>query len=327
MSASAREMEAALTLQGAPNLSTLSTPQAAPRPPRAPLRSLLFVPGDSERKIEKSAGSPAGALILDLEDSVTASRTAIARGLVLDVLKRRTDRERQQLWVRINPLDTPEALLDLCVVAGAPDGVMLPKVHSAAEVVRLAHYLDALEVREGIVPGSIGILPVATETPQALFTLGGYAGCSSRLVGLTWGAEDLAAAIGATTNRRPDGQYDSLYELARAPCLAGAAAARVQAIDTIWSNFADQDGLEADAAYGRRAGFTGKMAIHPGQVEAINRAFTPSEEELNWARQVVEAFDGHPGAGTVGLNGKMLDLPHLKQARRVLARSKPIGAR
>jgi citrate lyase subunit beta/citryl-CoA lyase len=304
-----------------------AVPEGASEPVRAPLRSLLFVPGDSERKIEKSASSPADALILDLEDSVAASRTATARGMVLDVLKGRTDRTRQQLWVRINPLDTPAALLDLSVVAGAPDGIMLPKVNSAAEVMQLAHYLDALEVREGVARGSIRILPVATETPQALFTLNSYTGCSPRLAGLTWGAEDLAAAIGASTNRRPDGGYDSLYELARMLCLAGAAAAEVQAIDTIWSDFADQAGLDADAAYGRRAGFTGKMAIHPAQVEAINRAFSPSDDEVAWARRVVEAFDSHPGLGTVGLDGKMLDMPHLKQARRLLDRIEPTDGR
>jgi citrate lyase subunit beta / citryl-CoA lyase len=286
----------------------------------APLRSMLFVPGDSERKLEKAATSNADALILDLEDSVAPPNTVVARGLVLDYLRAHRDR-RRQLWVRINALDTPAALLDLAVVAGAPDGIMLPKVHSGADVARLAHYLDALEVREGVAPGSIRILPVATETPQALFALGSYANCSARLGGLTWGAEDIAAALGASSNRRTDGEYDTVYQLARALCLAGAAAAGVQAIDTIWSDFTDSAGLEADSIYGRRAGFAGKMAIHPAQVDIINRAFSPNADELAWSRRVEAAFAANPGVGTVGLDGKMLDRPHLKQAQRLLARA------
>jgi citrate lyase subunit beta / citryl-CoA lyase len=290
----------------------------------APLRSMLFVPGDSERKLENASASAADALILDLEDSVATSNTGVARGLVLDYLKSHQDR-RRQLWVRINPLDTPAALLDLAVIAGAPDGIMLPKVHSGADVARLAHYLDALEVREGVAPGSIRVLPVATETPQALFALGSYAGCSPRLSGLTWGAEDMAAALGASSNRRLDGEYDTVYQLARALCLAGAAAAGVQAIDTIWSSFADGAGLEADAIYGRRAGFTGKMAVHPAQVDIINRAFSPSADELAWSRRVVDVFANNPGTGTIGLDGKMLDMPHLKQARRMLEWAARLG--
>ncbi|MFT3666936.1 HpcH/HpaI aldolase/citrate lyase family protein [Piscinibacter sp.] len=292
---------------------------------RAPLRSLLFVPGDSERKLAKAEGSPADALILDLEDSVAPGRTAVARGMVLDYLKSHPDRSRRQLWVRINPLCTPAALLDLMVVAGAPDGLMCPKVDSAADVQRLAHMLDALEAREGLPAGRIGILPVATETAAALFALGSYAGCSPRLAGLTWGAEDIAAALGASTNRGPDGDYDEVYRLARALCLAGAVAAGVQPIDTIWADYADEAGLLDDARQARRRGFTGKMAIHPAQVEPINRAFSPSEDELAHARRVVEAFEAQPALGTVGLDGKMLDMPHLKQARRVLALARRAG--
>jgi citrate lyase subunit beta/citryl-CoA lyase len=297
----------------------LSTPATGEAGERVPLRSLLFVPGDSERKLAKAEGSAADALILDLEDSVAPSRTGLARGMVLDYLKSRPDRSRQQLWVRINALSTPAALLDLMVVAGVPDGLMLPKTNSAVDVVRLSHMLDALEVRDGIPGGRVAILPVATETAAALFTLGSYAHCSSRLAGLTWGAEDIAAALGASTNRGPDGEYDHVYLMARSLCLAGAAAAGVQPIDTIWSNYADHDGLANDARRGRERGFTGKMAIHPGQVDIINAAFTPSDEELAWSRRVVEVFDANPGLGTVGLDGRMLDMPHLKQARRVLS--------
>ena len=286
---------------------------------RLPLRSLLFVPGDSERKLAKSEGSSADALILDLEDSVAASRTTIARGMVLEYLKAHPDRSRQQLWVRINPLSTHASLLDLVVVAGRPDGILLPKVDGAADIVRLSHMLDALEIRENVASGSIAIIPVATETPAAMFTLGTYAGCSSRLAGITWGAEDIAVALGASTNRGPDGEYDAVYQLARSLCLTGAAAAAVQPIDTIWSNFTDVEGLERDARLGRQRGFTGKIAIHPAQVDVINKAFTPSDEELVWSRRVVEVFEASPGLGTVGLDGKMLDMPHLKQAHRVLA--------
>lgn len=287
--------------------------------PIEPVRSMLFVPADSERKMAKGAETGADALILDLEDSVAASRTAIAREMALAYLRgRRDDGTRQQLWVRINPLDTPAALLDLAVVAGAPYGIVLPKVRSAADVVKLSNFLDALEVRDGVRAGSIRILPVATETPQALFTLDSYEGCSARLAGLTWGAEDIAAALGASTNRRPDGEYDSVYQLACALCLAGAHAAGVQPIDTIWADFRDEAGLVRDAQRARQRGFTGKIAIHPAQVAPINAAFTPSEEELSWSRRVVELFESNPGLGTVGLDGKMLDMPHLKQAQRVL---------
>jgi citrate lyase subunit beta/citryl-CoA lyase len=280
---------------------------------------MLFVPADSERKLAKGAGSGADALILDLEDSVAASRTALAREMALEYLKAHADRSRQQLWVRINPLDTEASLLDLVVTAGAPDGIVLPKVRSAADVVRLAHCLDVLEVRDGVAKGSIRIMPVATETPQALFTLSSYEGCSARLAALTWGAEDIAAALGASTNRREDGDYDTVYQLACALCLTAAHAAAVQPIDTIWADFRDEAGLARDAQRARRRGFTGKMAIHPAQVAPINAAFTPSDEELAWSRKVVDVFASNPGLGTIGLEGKMLDMPHLKQAQRVLA--------
>ena len=289
--------------------------------PYVPLRSMLFIPADSERKLAKGDATGADALILDLEDAVAPTRTHIAREMALAYLRsRRQDggRGKQQLWIRINPLSTPAALLDLVVVAGAPDGIILPKVDSSVDIVQLSHYLDALEVREGVAQGSIRIMPVATETARSLFTLGTYDGCSARLAGLTWGAEDIAAALGASTNRRPDGEYDSVYQLARALCLSGAVAAGVQPIDTIWADFSDEAGLVRDCAAARQRGFTGKIAIHPNQVAAINAAFCPSAEELAWSKKVVDLFEANPGMGTVGLEGKMLDMPHLKQARRVL---------
>ena len=280
---------------------------------------MLFVPGDSEKKLSKGVESLADALILDLEDAVAPSRTHIARGMVLDYLRSRPDRSKQQLWVRINPLSTPAALLDLVIVGGAPDGIVLPKVNSAQDVVQLSHYLDALEMREGVTQGSIRIVPVATETAPAMFNLGTYANSSLRLAGLTWGAEDIAAALGASTNRRENGEYDHVFQLARALCLTGAAAAGVQAIDTMYGDYRNSEGLEADSKYARRSGFTGKIAIHPGQVDVINLAFSPSEEEIAWSKRVVDVFTQNPGLGTVGLDGKMLDMPHLKQAQSVLA--------
>jgi citrate lyase subunit beta/citryl-CoA lyase len=283
------------------------------------LRALLFVPGDSERKLAKAEAIGADALILDLEDAVAAERRPQARGLVREYLSGRRGARRPELWVRVNPLDTSDALADLAaVVAGAPDGIVVPKTDSAADVVRLDHYLAALEAREGVPIGSTRILPVATETARALFHLDSYAGASARLHGLTWGAEDLPAALGATTNRGPDGELAFVYQLARALCLAAAVAAGVQPVDTVYPDFRDGAGLEKNAARARMDGFTGKIAIHPDQVAIIQQAFSPTAEELAHARRVVAAFAASPSAGTVALDGKMLDRPHLKQAENVL---------
>jgi len=280
---------------------------------------MLFVPGDSERKQAKAADVGADALILDLEDSVEVSRLPIAREMVHEYLKANTG-IAAQLWVRINPLDSGLALEDLAaVVRAAPAGILLPKVNGAAEIVELDRYLSALEARDGLTAGSIGILPVATETPQAMFALGEYKGCSPRLRGLTWGAEDLAAAVGAASNKEEDGEYEFTYRMARSLCLLGAHAADVPAIDTIWGNFRDPEGLKKDSARARRAGFSGKIAIHPDQVQPINEAFTPTAEERAWAQRVVDAFAQSPAVGTLQLDGMMLDRPHLKQAQRVLA--------
>ena len=292
------------------------------------LRSMLFIPGDSERKLAKGESSPADALIFDLEDSVAAERKPVARGMVRAYLDSRPERGGQQLWVRINPLSTDSALPDLAEVAGgAPDGIILPKPDSGADVIRLDNYLTALEAREGLPPGRIRIIPIATETAKALFHLGSYAGSSPRLAGLTWGAEDLPAALGAATNRNPAGGYAFTYELARSLCLAAAVAAGVQPLDTVFTDFRDAEGLDADSRAARQAGFTGRLAIHPAQVEIINAAFTPSEAELAHARRVLDAFAASPGAGVVGLDGKMLDMPHLKQANRVLTIAARAAAR
>lgn len=281
------------------------------------MRSLLFVPGDSERKLAKGETAGADALVLDLEDAVAADRIEIARGMVRDYLQGHRDRSRTRLWVRVNPLSTEKALPDLAaIVAGAPDGVMLPKVNSAAELALLDNYLTALEVREGVARGSVRVLLVATETARAMFNLGGFGGITPRLWGMTWGAEDLPAALGATTNRDESGELEFTYRLARSLCLLAAVAAEVEPIDTVFTDFKDANGLLREAQAARRAGFTGKIAIHPDQVEPINRSFTPSADEIEYAQRVVKAFAS--GAGTVGLDGKMLDMPHLKQAQRVL---------
>ncbi len=283
------------------------------------LRSFLFVPGDSERKMAKVEDSDADALILDLEDSVAANRTEIARGMVREYLAAHPDRSKRQLWVRINPLETDKALPDLAaIVPGGPDGIVMPKADSASDAVTLANYLTALEVREGLDQGAIQILGVATETAHTLFTLHSYVGATARLYGLTWGAEDLSAALGAFTNKGPDGTYDDVYRLARSLCLAASRAAKVEPIGSVYPDFRDVEGLAAEARYDRQSGFTGKVAIHPAQVPVINDAFTPSADEIAHAEKIVALFAENPEAGTIGFEGKMLDKPHLTQAEQIL---------
>ncbi len=282
------------------------------------LRSLLFVPGDSEKKLAKGRSTGADALILDLEDAVSVERIGIARAMVREYLAANADRRAQQLWVRINPLATPLALADLAaVMAGRPDGIVLPKA-LPKDVAVLDHYLGALEAREDIPLGSTAVIPVATEVPGALFALEGYAGISPRLVGMTWGAEDLSTAIGAATNRDDDGNFEFTYRMARSLCLLAAAHAGVQAIDTLSADFSDAGALAAEVRRARRAGFSGKIAIHPAQVAAINAGFAPDADELAHARRIVDAFAAAGGAGTVQMDGRMVDKPHLTQALRII---------
>jgi len=286
------------------------------------LRSMLFVPGDSPKKLAKGDGAGADALILDLEDSVAPDNKARARELVPAYMAERPRAARSsELWVRINPLETAYALADLAaIVAAGPDGVMLPKAHGPAEVRRLSYYLDALEAQAGLAAGSIGILPVATETAKAPFQLGGYADAGlQRLRGLTWGAEDLSAALGASTNLDARGEWTLTYRMARSLTLLAAHAAGVQAIETLHVDYADEAGLRESCRRAREEGFSGRIAIHPAQVAAINESFTPSPAEVDHARRVVEAFQRAGDAGVVGLDGKMLDRPHLKQATALLA--------
>ncbi len=290
------------------------------------LRSLLFVPADNDRKLAKGLDSPADALILDLEDSVAPSRKAGARQAAADYISAHAGSIKTRLFVRVNPFDSGLTLGDLAaVVLPGLAGIMLPKPDSAADLVRLAHGLDALEARAGLQPGGIAILPVATETAQAMLTMGSYGASQgapaamARLVGVTWGAEDLSAAVGALANREENGHYSPLYDLAESLCLCAAAAARVPAIDTVFTDFRDAEGFQAACRVSRRRGFKGRMAIHPDQVAVINAAYSPSAEELAWAQRIVDAFAAQPDAGALSLDGAMIDMPHLIQARRTLA--------
>jgi len=288
------------------------------------IRSFLFIPGDSEKKLGKADGAGADALILDLEDAVSPANKPLARELVPAFLRDRPRPGRtSEIWVRINPLDTDFALLDLsAVVAAAPDGLMLPKANGPEDVLRLSHYLDALESHAGIDLESIKILPVATETAISPFRLGDYARADlRRMLGLTWGAEDLSAAIGASTNLDASGQWAFTYRMVRSLTLLAAHAAGVQAVDTLYVDFRDEEGLRASSRASRAEGFTGRIAIHPAQVAAINESYMPSKDEIEHARRVIAAFAAAPGAGTVGLDGKMIDIPHLKQAQHVLGQS------
>ena len=293
------------------------------------LRSWLFIPGDSDRKLGKADESGADALILDLEDSVAEPNKADAREKVRSFLDARPPGNRRTaLWVRVNPLDAG-ALKDLAIiVGGAPDGVMLPKIDGPADVRRLSYCLDALEVREGVAAGAIGILPVATETAAAPFGLAGFATERlARLTGLTWGAEDLSTALGASTNVNASGKWELTFRMVRSMTLLAARAAAVQAIETLYVDFRDQVGLLASSRAAAREGFTGRIAIHPAQVAAINEAFTPSEADIGHARRVLEAFAAQGDTGTVGLDGKMLDVPHLRQAKAIMERAEAASRR
>ncbi|HEV2512110.1 CoA ester lyase [Bosea sp. (in: a-proteobacteria)] len=283
------------------------------------LRSMLFVPADSERKFAKANASGADALILDLEDSVAPDRKMMARQMLKDLVQP-DPRRSWSFWVRINALDTGLTLDDLsAAVQQGLDGIMIPKANGAADLERIGHYLDALEVRSGMARGTVKVVVVATETPAAMFNLGSYAPAHERLAGLTWGAEDLGAVIGSSANKQSDGDWTQTYRIVRSMCLFAAAAADVARIDTLYADFRDPAGLEESCRMSQRDGFTGRIAIHPDQVETINRCFSPSAEDLAQARRIVAAFESQPGIGTVGIDGKMYDMPHLKLARRLVA--------
>ncbi len=281
-------------------------------------RSWLFAPGDSERKMEKATASAADIVLIDLEDSVSDDEKPKAREMVLAFLKANAA-QRHRLWVRINPLQGPHAVKDLAaVMPGAPGGIMLPKARGRGDAETLDHYLTALEAAAGTEAGSTKVIVLTGETASGVLTINDLAG-APRVAALSWGGEDLASEIGAMSNRNEDGSYAFTYELARSLCLIGATAAGVPAIETIEADFKNLDGLRKRAAHVRRAGFRGMLAIHPAQVDVINEAFTPSEEEIAAAREIVDLFAANPGAGAIGHKGAMLDRPHLARAQGLLA--------
>ena len=292
----------------------------------APLRSLLFVPGDSERKQAKGLATAADALILDLEDSVAAERRAMARAMVLEFLQAQSARAPQQLWVRVNALASGLLFEDLAaVLPGRPAGIVLPKVDSYDDIERVARALEALEAGQGLLIGSTPLLVIATETPAGVLSLPSYpqaaaahSASARRLAGLTWGMEDLCAALGARVKTDGAGALRPTFQLARLSCLLAAAAIGVQAIDGVYVDFRDGESLRRQAEEARGDGFSGKLAIHPDQVEVINAAFTPTDAETAWARRVVAAFEAAAGAGVTQLDGQMIDRPHLLQAQRIL---------
>ncbi|MCL6691313.1 CoA ester lyase [Pseudomonas sp. R3.Fl] len=281
------------------------------------IRSFLFVPADSERKLTRSLDSQADALILDLEDSVMPENKPTARILMRQHLDRLDDHSRW--WVRVNSLSSGELLHDLiATVPARPAGILLPKIEGPEDIGTVNHYLDALEIEHGIDPGSTRIAVVVTETPAVVLRLGELVKCHyPRVRAIMWGAEDLSAALQAGDPRTPKGDWRPTYELARSQSLLLAYAWGVEAIDTLYVDFRDAEGLERHCIDSRRDGFTGRIAIHPDQVETINRSYSPSEAEIALARRIVEAFT--TGKGVVAIDGKMYDIPHLKAASQLLA--------
>ena len=287
------------------------------------MRSLLFVPADGGSKLDKAMASGADAVIVDLEDSITPERKPQARAACLEFRKAHaSNKDRPRLLVRINGLDTGMTDADLdAIVAGKPDAVVIPKAEGGATVVHLDAKLTAREAIAGLPEGSIQILAQAVESATGLFSAGTYRDASKRLIGMTWGPEDLSAELGAETNRDVQGLLTEPYRLARNICLYGAAAAKLPAIETIYADFRNLDGLRRDTDEARRDGFSGRLAIHPAQVAVINEAFTPTAEQIEKAKAVVAAFAAKPDAGAVGIDGKMFDRPHLVRAQNLLART------
>ena len=271
-------------------------------------RSWLFVPADSEKKIAKALETEADAVIFDLEDSVAPERKAAAREILKDLPKHSNG---PQWWVRVNPLGSEYHKEDLKLIGSAyVHGIVLPKAESGADVTQLAHRT-----------GSIPIHAIVTETAVSLFGLMSYCDPGSPLAAMSWGAEDLSAALGAASKYDASGELSFTYKMARSLCLAGAVAADVQPVDGVFADFRDEDGLRKETEAAAREGFTGKLAIHPAQVAVINAAFTPSADDVAHAKDIVAAFDAQPGAGVLSVRGKMVDRPHLLQARRVLERA------
>ncbi len=282
------------------------------------MRSMLFVPGDRPERFSKALASGADAVICDLEDAVTPATRPQARLDVADLL--RTTERAIPLWVRINPVQTDDALADLAAVAAArPDGIVLPKARTGADLQRLDHWLEALEVQHGHHRGCIKVIALITETAQAVLNGSTFAAPPSRVIGYTWGAEDLAADVGASANRTAEGEFEFTFRLARSSCLLMAAAAGIAAYDTTDIEFRDTPAVERRAQASRRDGFVGKLAIHPAQLAPIHAAFAPTSDEVTWARRVIELMSADGGQGAVALDGRMIDRPHVRQAERILA--------
>ena len=291
------------------------------RAPSKILRSFLFIPADSEKKLAKAASIDADAIILDLEDAVLPERKKLAREMCAEFLK--SVRPKAEVWVRINPLDSDLWEDDLeAIVAHNPAGIVLPKPDGPADIEMLSHRLDAMEKKHGHAGDTLRILPVATETATAVTTLNTYPRTHlPRLYGMTWGVEDLATDIGAFSNRDQSGAPAYPFDVVRAQLLFAAKASKVEAVDTLFADFRDADGLRNYATHSYNIGFSGMLAIHPAQVAIINEAFSPTEDQINHAKKVIKAFADNPGAGAVSVDGKMTDIPHLKQANRILAQS------
>jgi citrate lyase subunit beta / citryl-CoA lyase len=284
------------------------------------MRSLLFVPADSFKKLEKGLTTPADCLILDLEDSVALNQKPTARTIAAHFLAQ--PRAKQKLYVRVNALDTSLTQQDLeAVIPHKPDGIMLPKSLKGADIALLDLKITALEAIHGLPEGKIKLLPVATETAEAIFGLQSYKNASPRLIGLTWGAEDLSADLGAQTNRGEDGRHTEPFRLARNLMLMGAVNAGVMPIDTVYPQFKNESGFRLECIEALRDGFVGKMAIHPAQVDIINEVFTPSQEAVAQAKAIVEAFAANPQAGVIAFNNEMYDMPHLRRAKMLLQRA------
>lgn len=286
------------------------------------IRSLLFVPGDSDKKLSKALNVQADILVLDLEDAVALSEKPSARIRVREFLAAH-QKHTSALWVRINPIDTVDALADLTgIISGRPAGIIQPKTRSASDLVQLAHYLDALEYEHGVPSGHTRIIPVATETPAALFAIGNLGSSGPRLRALTWGAEDLSAAVCATANEDENGAWTPPYQFARSLCLFAARAAAVEPVDTLFADFRNLNGLKRVCVDARRDGFVGKIAIHPDQVDVINESFSPSPQEIEHALKIVGSFKANPGMAALSVDGKMVDIPHLRRAENILARAR-----
>ncbi|MEJ1118830.1 MULTISPECIES: HpcH/HpaI aldolase/citrate lyase family protein [Phyllobacterium] len=287
------------------------------------MRSLLFVPGDSEKKLEKGLASEADMLLIDLEDSVSAERKAAARQITADFLKSNRGTASPRLFVRINDLSSGFADDDLAaIMPSLPVGILLPKSNSGKDVTRLSVKLNVHEAQAGLSEGVTQIIAIITETAIGTLSAATYPDASKRLIGLSWGAEDLSAVIGATAVRNEAGHYTDVFRMARALTVLGASAADVAAIDTVYIDYRNEEGLARECTEAARDGFTAKLAIHPAQVAIINQIFTPSAEAVDQAERIVAAFAAEPAAGVIGIDGKMFDRPHLKRAERLIARAR-----